>query len=61
MEQVVSDGSIPMAAHLIDLRLQVVDDGIDLRAPGAEIGGGGLQRGHSLVALGVDVVEVEGP
>jgi hypothetical protein len=42
MERVVGDGSIPVAAHLIDLRLQVVDDGLDLGGPGAKIGGGGL-------------------
>jgi hypothetical protein len=60
VERVVGDVSFLVAAHLIDLRLQVVNDSFDLGASSAEIGGGGLQRGHPLVTLSVDVVEVEG-
>jgi hypothetical protein len=53
----VEHHAVVVLGHLLDLQREVVDDPLHLRAPLAEVGGGGLQCGHAsivVVEVGLD-------
>jgi hypothetical protein len=59
VKRIVEHHAVVVFGDLLDLEGEVVNDPLQLRAPGTKVGGGDLQSGDAAVLLGVDVLEVE--
>jgi hypothetical protein len=59
VKRIVKHHAVIVFGDLLDLEGEVFDDPLEHRAPGTEVGGGGLQCGDAAVLLGVDVLEIE--